>query len=148
MRLSQDLASEWLRGHSHGFMATQHPELGIDVGPTVYAVVGDHVGSPVDLVKPKSSTRLQRERNLEHDPRATLAIERWDRDDWSKLWWVRARLRWLGHGQHDTTDALADRLAELFVQYRDKPFAAVHVFEIVAVTGWAASDPSSTRSET
>ncbi len=98
MRLSEDRALELLRAHSHGFMATQHPERGIDVGPTVYAVVGDHLGSPVDLVKPKSSTRLQRERNLEHDPRATLAIEHWDRDDWSKLWWVRARLRWSGHG--------------------------------------------------
>jgi hypothetical protein len=142
MRLPEDQARHLLQANSHGFMATRHQELGVDVGPTVYAVVGDHVGSPVDLVKPKSSTRLQRERNLEHDPRATLSIERWDRDDWSKLWWVRARLRWLGHGSHAPTDALADRLAESFVQYRDKPFAAVHVFEIVAVTGWAASDPS------
>jgi hypothetical protein len=142
MRLPEHRALELLRAHSHGFMATQHPEHGIDVGPTVYAVVGDHLGSPVDLVKPKSSTRLQRERNLEHEPRATLAIEQWDRDDWSKLWWVRARLRWSGHGPHPQTEALADRLAELFVQYRNKPFAAVHVFEIVGVTGWAASEPS------
>ncbi len=140
MRLSEDQAQDLLRKHSHGFMATQHPEHGIDVGPTVYAVVGDHLGSPVDLVKPKSTTRLQRQRNLEHEPRATLAIERWDRDDWSKLWWVRARLRWSGHGPHEETEMLADRLSELFVQYRDKPFAAVHVFEIVSVTGWAASD--------
>jgi hypothetical protein len=141
MRLPEDRALELLRAHSHGFMATQHPENGIDVGPTVYAVVGDHLGSPVDLVKPKSSTRLQRERNLEHDPRATLAIEHWDRDDWSNLWWVRARLRWLGHGPNEQTEVLAGRLSELFVQYRDKPFAAVHAFEIVSVTGWAASDP-------
>ena len=34
----------------------------------------------------------------------------------------------------------ADRLSELFVQYRDKPFAAVHVFDIESVTGWAASE--------
>jgi hypothetical protein len=141
MRLPEDRAFELLHANSHGFMATQHPEHGIDVGPTVYAVVGDHLGSPIDLVKPKSSIRLQRERNLEHDPRATLAIEHWDRHDWSKLWWVRARLRWSGHGPHEQTEALADRLSELFVQYRDKPFASVHVFEIIAVTGWAARDP-------
>jgi hypothetical protein len=140
MRLSEDRALELLRANSHGFMATQHPERGIDVGPTVYAVVGEHLGSPVDLVKPKSSTRLQRERNLEHEPRATLAIERWDRDDWSKLWWVRARLRWTGHGPHEHTEPIADRLSELFVQYRDKPFASVHVFDIESVSGWAASD--------
>ena len=140
MKLSEDRARELLAAHSHGFMATQHPRKGIDVGPTVYAVVGDHLGSPVDLVKPKTSTRLQRERNLEHEPRATLAIEGWDRDDWSKLWWVRARLRWSGHGPHEQTEPLADRLSELFTQYRDKPFATVHVFAIVEVTGWTASD--------
>lgn len=143
MRLADDQARELLRTHSHGFLATHH-ELGIDVGPTVYAVVEDTVGSPIDLVKPKTSTRLQRERNLEHDPRATLAIERWDRDDWSQLWWVRARLRWLGHGTHRHTEALADRLSELFVQYRDRPFAAVHVFEIAQVTGWAATELATT----
>ena len=141
MRLSEERSRALLAAHSHGFMATLHPELGIDVGPTVYAAVGDHLGSPIDLVKPKSSTRLQREINLEHDERATLAIERWDRDDWSKLWWVRARLRWLGHDPNPYTEPIADRLAESFVQYRDKPFASVHVFEIVGVTGWAASDP-------
>jgi len=140
MRLSEERCRELLRANSHGFMATQHPERGIDVGPTVYAVVGEHLGSPVDLVKPKSSTRLQRERNLEHEPRATLAIERWDRDDWSKLWWVRARLRWTGHGPHEQTEPIADRLSELFVQYRDKPFASVHVFDIESVSGWAASE--------
>ena len=141
MRLAEDRALELLRAHSHGFVATQHPERGIDVGPTVYAVVGGHLGSPVDLVKPKASLRLQRERNLEQDPRATLAIEHWDRDDWSKLWWVRAWLLWSGHGPTEQTEVLADRLSDLFVQYRDKPFATVHVFEIVSVTGWAASDP-------
>jgi len=135
---------ELLNAHNHGFMATQHPERGIDVGPTVYAVVGGQLGSPVDLVKPKRSVRLQRERNLEHDPRATLAIERWDHDDWSKLWWVRARLRWLGHEPGESADALADRLAESFVQYREKPFATVHVFEITDVTGWAATEPEVT----
>lgn len=141
MRLSEERSRALLAAHSHGFMASRHPVHGVDVGPTVYATVGDHLGSPIDLVKPKSSTRLQREINLEHDERATLAIECWDRDDWSRLWWVRARLRWMGHGPNSHTDVIADRLAESFVQYRDKPFASVHVFEIVGVTGWAASDP-------
>jgi len=81
MRLTEAQAQVLLQARSHGFMATHHPDRGIDVGPTVYAVVGDHLGSPVDTIKPKRSVRLQRERNLEHDPRATLAIERWDRDD-------------------------------------------------------------------
>ena len=64
--------------------------------PVAYAVDDDgYVGVPIDRVKPKASLRLQRERNLEADPRATLLVEHWDRSDWSRLW-VRAELRWQG----------------------------------------------------
>jgi len=80
------------------------------------------------------SSRLQRERNLEADPRATLLVEHWDRDDWSRLWWVRAELRFEGHAE----PALADRLAERFEQYRDQPFDRVLLLRIVGITGWAA----------
>ena len=74
-----------------------HAERGVDAVPVVYAVDDDgYVGVPVDRVKPKASSRLQRERNLEADPRGTLLVEHWDRDDWSQLWWVRAELRFQG----------------------------------------------------
>lgn len=105
----------------------------------MYAVVDEFVGIPIDRVKPKAAVRLQRERNLEHDPRATLLIEHWDRLDWSALWWVRAELRWEGEGAADLAGALATRLATLFAQYRDQPFERVLVMRVVAVTGWAAS---------
>lgn len=142
MNLSFQQSQDRLAGQDHGVLATLHPTRGADLVPVVYAVANGHLGVPVDLVKPKSSTRLQRERNLESDPRATLLVERWDRDDWSKLWWVRAQLRWLG----DETDArladlaerLASRLADRHAQYRERPFARVLVFRIDAVTGWAA----------
>ena len=72
-----------------------HAERGVDAVPVAYVVDDDgYVGVPVDLVKPKASLRLQRERNLEADPRATLLVEHWDPIDWSRLWWVRAELRW------------------------------------------------------
>ena len=74
-----------------------HAERGVDAVPVAYAVDDDgYVGVPIDRVKPKASLRLQRERNLEADPRATLLVEHWDRSDWSRLWWVRAELRWQG----------------------------------------------------
>ena len=38
------------------------------------------------------STRLQREANLDADPRATLLVDMWDPVDWDRLWWVRVRL--------------------------------------------------------
>lgn len=139
MSLSEADALALLHEHDHGILGTLHGTRGVDMTPIVYATDGALLGSPVDLVKLKSSLRLQRERNLEGDARATLLVEHWDRDDWSRLWWVRAELRWVGEGGAGRGDALADRLAASFVQYREKPFATVLVFEIVRATGWSAS---------
>ena len=100
-----------LAAHDHGILCTVHAERGVDAVPVVYVVDDDgYVGVPVDRVKPKASSRLQRERNLETDPRATLLVEHWDRDDWSQLWWVRAELRWQGDAAGRAA-ALAARLA-------------------------------------
>lgn len=69
-----------------------------DAVPVAYVMDEDgYVGVPVDRVKPKASRRLQRERNLEADPRATLLVENWESADWSQLWWVRAELILEGH---------------------------------------------------
>lgn len=142
MNLSSEHSHTRLAAHDHGVLATLHATRGADLVPVVYTVVDGHVGVPVDLVKPKSSTRLGRERNLEADPRATLLVEHWDPVDWSALWWVRAQLRWLGHDSDATVSGLAgrlaERLAERHAQYHDRPFARVLVFRIDAVTGWAA----------
>ena len=122
----------------HGVLCTLHRRRGADAVPVVYAVVDGHLGIPIDEVKAKSSSRLQRERNLEADPRATLLVQQWDRDDWSKLWWVRAELRWLGAGEQTRAATLADALAQRYPQYQDHPFSRLLVFRIVAVTGWSA----------
>lgn len=139
MRLSPDEARARLASHDHGVLATVHAERGVDAVPVVYAVDDDgYVGVPIDRVKAKASPRLQRARNLEADPRATLLVEHWDRDDWSQLWWVRAELRAVGDGPPGCASALADRLAGAFPQYRHRPFDRVLVLRTVAVTGWAA----------
>lgn len=136
--MAETTAIELLHENSHGVLGTLHAGRGVDLTPVVYATEGRLLGSPVDLVKLKSSLRLQREQNLESDARATLLIEHWDRDDWSKLWWVRVELRWMGEDAADPGDVLANKLADEFVQYRDKPFATMLVFEIVSATGWSA----------
>ena len=139
MRLPEDEARSRLAAHDHGILCTVHAERGVDAVPAVYAIDGEgYVGVPVDTVKPKASSRLQRERNLEADPRATLLVDHWDRDDWSQLWWVRAELRWQGDAAGRAA-ALAADLAERYPQYRGRPFARVLVLRIVGVTGWAAS---------
>jgi hypothetical protein len=140
MRLSPDEAMARLVAHDHGILCTVHATRGVDAVPCVFAVDDDgHVGIPVDRVKPKSSTRLQRERNLESDSRATLLVEQWDRDDWSQLWWVRASLRWEADPSTEREDGLATLLESRFPQYRGRPFDHVHVLHIVEVTGWSAS---------
>ena len=138
MRLSADEARARLAAHDHGVLCTVHPERGVDAVPVVYVLDRDgYVGVPVDRVKPKSSSRLQRERNLAADPRAALLVEHWDRADWSRLWWVRAELRWQADAAGREAD-LAAGLARAFAQYRDQPFTRVLVLRVVGVTGWAA----------
>ena len=139
MRLAEHDARARLAAHDHGILCTVHADRGVDAVPVAYAVDDDgYLGVPVDRVKPKSSLRLQRERNLEADPRATLLAEHWDRGDWSRLWWVRAELRWAGDPAAGRAADLSARLAQRYPQYRDQPFARVLVLRIVAVSGWAA----------
>lgn len=139
MRLAEDEARARLATHDHGILCTVHSERGVDAVPVAYAVDEDgYVGVPIDRVKPKASSRLQRERNLEADPRATLLVEHWDRGDWSRLWWVRAELRWQGGDAGGREADLAARLAGRYPQYRDQPFDRVLVLRIVGVSGWAA----------
>ena len=140
MRLDGDEARARLAVHDHGVLCTLHAGRGVDAVPVAYAMGEDgFVGVPVDLVKPKASLRLQRERNLEADARATLLVEHWERDEWSRLWWVRAELLWQGHDAPQASN-LANLLAQRYPQYRDQPFARVLVFRIVGLTGWAGGE--------
>ena len=106
--------------------------------PTCFAIDEDVVAIPIDEVKPKASTSLQRARNLELDPRATLLVDHWDAADWSRLWWVRLRL------ERSTEDPAATARLEMLLrdrypQYRTAPFAAVLTFRIAGIRGWAAA---------
>jgi len=106
--------------------------------PVVFACVDGTIAIPIDIVKDKSTVQLQRSKNLENDPRATLLVERWDRDDWSQLWWVRVEMRSIASSA-ETRQGLATRLVEVFEQYRDTRFADLLTFEIVSISGWSAS---------
>ena len=140
MRLDETGARMRLASHDHGILCTVHADRGVDAVPVAFYVDDDgYVGIPVDRVKPKSTWRLQRERNLEADPRATLLAEHWDRNDWSQLWWVRAQVRWQADPGKAMTSALASGLAERYPQYRDQPFVRILVMRIVGVTGWSAN---------
>ena len=140
MRLTPDDARQRLVAHDHGVLSTLHTVRGIDSVPVVYAVEGNLLGIPIDTVKPKLSTNLQREANAAADPRATLLVDHWNRDDWSNLWWVRVHLTAVKNPDPDATSRLADALASRYPQYADKPFARIMVFEIASMTGWSAAE--------
>lgn len=141
MKLDADACRARLDAHVHGVFATLHPERGPDPQPCVYAVTADgaHLGVPVDSVKPKASTRLQREDNLDADPRGALLVDHWDAEDWTRLWWVRAQTEHLADPPAAIVEELSDKLAGTVPQYADKPFHRVIVCRIVRLTGWAAS---------
>ena len=139
MKLTEDDARARFAAQVHGVMCTMHPERGPDPVPCVYAVDdAGHVGVPIDRVKPKASTRLKREDNLEADGRAALLVEHWDAQDWTRLWWVRADLQHVDDPAADVIEGLADRLAATVPQYADKPFERVVVCRVVGITGWSA----------
>lgn len=138
MRITAEESLSRLLTHDHGILATVHPERGVDAVPVVYAVLDNVVAIPVDQVKPKAAGRLQRERNLQTDPRASLLVEHWDPVDWSRLWWVRAELRWATH-VGPSADRLTELLATKYPQYADAPFDRLLTLSIVAVTGWSAA---------
>lgn len=141
MKLDPDEARTRLAAHVHGVLSTLHPERGPDPQPVVYAVSDDgHVGVPIDKVKPKASSRLQREKNLDADPRGALLVEHWDAEDWSRLWWVRADLEHVSEPSEELLEELGARLADTVPQYADRPFHRVLVCRITRTTGWSASE--------
>jgi PPOX class probable F420-dependent enzyme len=121
----------------HGVLATIHRTRGVDAVPVVFAVDGDRILLPVDTVKPKRSTDLQRTRNLEADPRCVLLVDHYS-EDWDELWWVRIHgtaamcsPAELGHAK----SVLSDR----HIRYREPgSVASVIVLMPERVTGWTA----------
>ncbi len=141
MKLTEHQSRIRLAAADHGVLCTVHHTRGVDAVPIVYASDDERIGVPVDLVKDKSPGRLQRERNLGADPRATLLVDHWDRSDWSQLWWVRAELRWVDDPGIDVVEDLEALLAGRYEQYRDRPFARILVFRVLAAVGWSATEP-------
>lgn len=122
----------------HAVLATINRTGAPDLVPVCFSIVVDALAIPVDSVKPKRSTALGRIRNLERDPRATLLVEHWDADDWSRLWWVRASLI-RGPVAVDVGERLVAGLRSRYPQYATVEFAALLTFRIETIGGWEAA---------
>jgi PPOX class probable F420-dependent enzyme len=145
VRLDENACWARLQAAGHGVLATLHPRRGADLVPVVFALeTGLEAAAggrpqlvvPVDLVKPKSSTRLQRLENLARDDRCVLLVDHYE-DDWTRLWWVRVHAR--GRVEPPSPELLAP-LATRFAPYRD-PSTIVSVIRLTVteVAGWSAS---------
>ena len=136
MRLTTGECWARLEAADHGVLCTTNAAGAIDAVPTCLAVVGARITTPIDIVKPKATTDLARRANLDRDANATLLCERWDAADWTRLWWVRARLVRVPVHEVDEYDAA---LRAKYPQYRTTVFAAILVFDVADVVGWSAA---------
>lgn len=118
-------------------LATRHPTRGVDAVPACFVIHASRVAVPIDRIKPKESSDLQRTRNLTLDPRAALLCDHWDSDQWSRLWWVRVSLE-LVRATVEERSALESLLADKYRQYRDRPFTGLLVFRTTEMIGWSA----------
>jgi PPOX class probable F420-dependent enzyme len=96
----------------------------VDLVPFVFALDGEgRIVSAVDH-KPKKHQRLQRLENIRAVPDVTVLVDHYD-DDWSTLWWVRARGRAevieVGAGRDEERAGAVAALVAKYDQYRDRP---------------------------
>ncbi|MDQ1356408.1 MAG: hypothetical protein QOG44_781, partial [Acidimicrobiaceae bacterium] len=95
---------------------------------------------PIDAVKPKRSTRLQRLANIEGDARCVLLVDHYE-EDWSQLWWVRLHAMataWAGSPPGDVIEALSGR----YPQYRSLgALVGIITLQPTGLSGWSASGP-------
>ncbi|HEX2043739.1 MAG TPA: TIGR03668 family PPOX class F420-dependent oxidoreductase [Acidimicrobiales bacterium] len=118
-------------------LATVRPDGGPHVVPITFALEGDTVVTAVDH-KPKTTTSLQRLRNIEARPAASVLVDHYD-DDWSNLWWVRgdgaARIVTGGTEREQAVE----RLGAKYEQYREQPPRGPVI--VVTVKRWAVWSP-------
>lgn len=110
--------------------------------PVCYALLGESAYFSIDE-KPKRvpARALKRLRNIAHNPRVALVVDRYD-EDWTRLGWVmlRGRAERLDAGaEHDAAQAA---LRARYPQYRTMQLDALPVvaIRIGAVSSWGNLD--------
>lgn len=130
------LERELLHGARVARLATVRPDGHPHVVPVTFAASSQ--GPIVTAVdhKPKTSTHLQRLRNIEAHPAVSLLVDHYD-DDWTTLWWLRvdATARVVREEPHRT--ALTAALVKKYAAYGARPpTGPVIAMSVNAVTSW------------
>ena len=114
-------------------LATVRADTTPHVVPITFALDGDVLVTAVDA-KPKTTTSLQRLRNIRANPAVSVLVDRYD-DDWAQLWWARADGSARVEDPEAVPDAL-DRLAARYPQYRQRPPRGPVI--VVTIQRWAS----------
>lgn len=139
MRLDPDTSRQRFAEAEIARLATirADPEPGPHLVPVTFALAGpDTIVIGIDH-KPKSTTDLQRLRNIAVNPQVSLLVDRYD-PDWTRLWWARAdgeaRTVTAGETHAHAWEALRDR----YHQYAGRDLVGP-VIEVAVRrwTGWA-----------
>lgn len=110
----------------------------VHIVPVCFALEERTVVTAIDA-KPKSTMRLQRLRNLDAHPYATLLVDHYD-EDWSQLWWIRVRGPVTVH-TGDARQWAVDLLARKYPQYRaEPPEGPVIALDVEHWSGWKATN--------
>jgi PPOX class probable F420-dependent enzyme len=143
MRLDTGAARRLFAGPAVARLATVTPAGHPHIVPVTFVLDSrpgqdDWVYTAVDH-KPKSTTQLQRLRNIQAHPQVALLADHYSAD-WTGLWWVRA------DGEAAVLGAAAEAagplrlLAARYPQYAAQPPAGpVIAVRVDRWTGWAAA---------
>lgn len=115
-------------------LATVRPDGRPHVVAITFAFDGTTIVTAIDH-KPKTTTSLQRLRNIEARPEASVLVDHYD-DDWSQLWWLRAdgSARVVPDGPE--WYSAIDRLTAKYPQYRQNPPSGPVI--VVTVSRWSS----------
>jgi PPOX class probable F420-dependent enzyme len=128
---------EALRDGRVARLATVGSDGAVRLVPICFAVVAGHVVGAVDH-KPKRTGRLRRLDDMVATGSATVLVDHYDDEDWTRLWWVRIRGRATVHDPGDpAADDAITALVAKYPQYRDRrPAGSVYRIGIDEVRSW------------
>lgn len=118
-------------------LATIRPDGYPHIVPVTFAFDGERIVTAIDH-KPKTTTDLQRLKNIEAHAVASVMVDHYE-DDWSRLWWVRGDASAeIVHDGPSRGRAIA-QLTVKYAQYQDNPpRGPVIVLTIERWVSWSA----------
>lgn len=118
-------------------LATVRPDGRPHLVPITFALDSDRVVTAVDH-KPKTTTDLQRLRNVAANPSVSLLVDHYE-DDWSRLWWVRVDGRATIVESGPERERVIPLLRDKYPHYREDPPHGPAI--VVALDRWSSWAP-------